>query len=80
MAMENFTVGIIGMGDMGKMYARRISAAGWRYVSRYNCHKLQWQHTVSVHNIILCVGVQVHDDLSAFGSSMACREASVMLF
>ncbi|KAL6718396.1 prephenate dehydrogenase (NADP(+)) [Lecanora helva] len=23
-------VGIIGMGDMGKMYARRISAAGWR--------------------------------------------------
>jgi len=23
-------VGIIGMGDMGKMYARRISDAGWR--------------------------------------------------
>ncbi|KAF6233765.1 hypothetical protein HO173_007977 [Letharia columbiana] len=28
--MENITVGIIGMGDMGKMYARRIGAAGWR--------------------------------------------------
>lgn len=28
--MENTTVGIIGMGDMGKMYARRISDAGWR--------------------------------------------------
>jgi prephenate dehydrogenase (NADP+) len=28
--MENFVVGIIGMGDMGKMYARRISDAGWR--------------------------------------------------
>ena len=28
--MENVSVGIIGMGDMGKMYARRISAAGWR--------------------------------------------------
>ncbi|KAI4858871.1 prephenate dehydrogenase [Hypoxylon rubiginosum] len=28
--MENFVVGIIGMGDMGKMYARRLSAAGWR--------------------------------------------------
>lgn len=28
--MEAFTVGIIGMGDMGKMYARRLSAAGWR--------------------------------------------------
>lgn len=28
--MENFTVGLIGMGDMGKMYAERLSAAGWR--------------------------------------------------
>lgn len=27
-------VGIIGMGDMGKLYARRISAAGWRYAPR----------------------------------------------
>jgi prephenate dehydrogenase (NADP+) len=29
-SMENFVVGIIGMGDMGKMYARRLSDAGWR--------------------------------------------------
>lgn len=28
--MKGFVVGIIGMGDMGKMYARRLSAAGWR--------------------------------------------------
>ncbi|KAK3171901.1 prephenate dehydrogenase (NADP(+)) [Lepraria neglecta] len=28
--MDKIAVGIIGMGDMGKMYARRISAAGWR--------------------------------------------------
>lgn len=28
--MDNFVIGIIGMGDMGKMYARRLSAAGWR--------------------------------------------------
>ncbi|TAQ85066.1 hypothetical protein B7494_g6632 [Chlorociboria aeruginascens] len=27
--MEEFTVGLIGMGDMGKMYARRLSDAGW---------------------------------------------------
>ncbi|KAI4162833.1 MAG: hypothetical protein LQ342_003550 [Letrouitia transgressa] len=27
---RDITVGIIGMGLMGKMYARRISAAGWR--------------------------------------------------
>ncbi|KAJ3557742.1 hypothetical protein NPX13_g9866 [Xylaria arbuscula] len=29
--MENFIVGIIGMGDMGKMYARRLSDAGWKF-------------------------------------------------
>ncbi|KAI1739926.1 prephenate dehydrogenase [Xylaria scruposa] len=28
--MEDFIVGIIGMGDMGKMYARRLSDAGWK--------------------------------------------------
>ncbi|KAK5169364.1 prephenate dehydrogenase (NADP(+)) [Saxophila tyrrhenica] len=28
--MGEAVVGIIGMGDMGKMYARRISDAGWR--------------------------------------------------
>ncbi|KAL9474044.1 hypothetical protein ACSS6W_008424 [Trichoderma asperelloides] len=27
--MENFTVGLIGMGDMGRMYAERLSEAGW---------------------------------------------------
>jgi len=27
---ENFTIGIIGLGDMGKMYAMRLSDAGWR--------------------------------------------------
>ena len=30
MVIKNAVVGIIGMGDMGKMYARRISNAGWR--------------------------------------------------
>ncbi len=28
--MAAFTVGLIGMGDMGKMYAQRLSIAGWR--------------------------------------------------
>ena len=27
---KEIVVGIIGMGDMGKMYARRISEAGWK--------------------------------------------------
>lgn len=29
-SMEGFAIGLIGMGDMGKMYARRLSDAGWR--------------------------------------------------
>jgi prephenate dehydrogenase (NADP+) len=29
-AMEGFVVGLIGMGDMGKMYAQKLSAAGWK--------------------------------------------------
>ncbi|KAH7308102.1 prephenate dehydrogenase [Stachybotrys elegans] len=31
--MENFVVGLIGMGDMGKMYAERLAAAGWRILA-----------------------------------------------
>lgn len=30
--VQNKSVGIIGMGDMGKMYACKIAAAGWRSV------------------------------------------------
>jgi hypothetical protein len=29
-SLDGFVIGIIGMGDMGKMYARRLSDAGWR--------------------------------------------------
>lgn len=28
--MDDAVIGIIGMGDMGCMYACRMSAAGWR--------------------------------------------------
>jgi 3-hydroxyisobutyrate dehydrogenase-like beta-hydroxyacid dehydrogenase len=28
--MREECIGIIGMGDMGKMYARRLGEAGWR--------------------------------------------------
>ncbi|KAG5950098.1 hypothetical protein E4U53_005480 [Claviceps sorghi] len=31
--MEDFVVGLIGMGDMGKMYADRLAAAGWRILA-----------------------------------------------
>ncbi|SMQ47722.1 unnamed protein product [Zymoseptoria tritici ST99CH_3D7] len=61
--MDNTVVGIIGMGDMGKMYARRIADAGWtvhacdlpdkyetlqaEFSSRKNVHILQNGHLVS---------------------------------
>jgi len=38
--MGDAVVGIIGMGDMGKMYARRIGDAGWRYVSKARSREL----------------------------------------
>jgi prephenate dehydrogenase (NADP+) len=28
--LETLQLGIIGMGDMGKLYARRLSFAGWK--------------------------------------------------
>ncbi|OAQ24228.1 Prephenate dehydrogenase [Linnemannia elongata AG-77] len=31
--METIQLGIIGMGDMGKLYARTLSAAGWKNVN-----------------------------------------------
>ncbi|KAF8943565.1 prephenate dehydrogenase (NADP(+)) [Haplosporangium gracile] len=31
--MESIQLGIIGMGDMGKLYARTLSAAGWKNVN-----------------------------------------------
>lgn len=30
MGMDRFTIGIIGMGAMGAMYAERLSDAGWK--------------------------------------------------
>ncbi|KAF9286027.1 prephenate dehydrogenase (NADP(+)), partial [Mortierella antarctica] len=31
--MESIQLGIIGMGDMGKLYARTLSQAGWKNVN-----------------------------------------------
>ncbi|KAF9998820.1 prephenate dehydrogenase (NADP(+)), partial [Modicella reniformis] len=31
--METLQLGIIGMGDMGKLYAKKLSAAGWKNVN-----------------------------------------------
>ena len=72
--MENIAVGIIGMGEMGKMYARRLSAAGWRY--DLSLQLACWTVTVvSLPSRLFISTTFVYDDLSAFGSSMASRHA-----
>lgn len=65
--MAGLTVGIIGMGDMGKMYARRISAAGWRYVASrfFGLSSLLMPVVSNAFSL-----TKYNDDLSAFGSSM----------
>ncbi|OQU98916.1 hypothetical protein CLAIMM_04626 isoform 1 [Cladophialophora immunda] len=42
--MEDIAVGIIGMGDMGRMYARRFSQAGWRVNACDRPDKFQTLH------------------------------------
>ncbi|KAF2458021.1 hypothetical protein BDY21DRAFT_343419 [Lineolata rhizophorae] len=49
--MAGGSVGLIGMGDMGRMYARRISAAGWRVNAcdipeKYGMLKEEFGHNV----------------------------------
>ncbi|KPM39910.1 putative prephenate dehydrogenase [NADP(+)] [Neonectria ditissima] len=54
--MENFVVGLIGMGDMGKMYAERLSAAGWRVLAcdrEENQESLQKEYAGN-NNIEIC--------------------------
>lgn len=47
--MEETVIGIIGMGLMGKMYARRLSDAGWRYETFDSCEiPLSRQNRVSL--------------------------------
>ena len=65
--MGDAVVGIIGMGDMGKMYARRISDAGWKYV---RMSLLCLAEDVMVRFNVLLTLDSCTDDLSAFGSSI----------
>ena len=66
--MGDAVVGIIGMGDMGKMYARRISDADWKYV-RMSLFCLAEEVMVRV-NVVSSTPYSCTDDLSAFGSSI----------
>lgn len=81
--MEHTIVGIIGMGDMGKMYARRISDAGWRYSSPrpeniFSC--LGFAYVSSTFQLVPRGDIKLrYDDLSAFGSGMT-RLSAVFRF
>lgn len=63
-AMEGKSIGIIGMGDMGKMYARRLSDAGWKYVSsRAGRMSLRAEATLVSRTLFsLSLSLLLHDD------------------
>jgi prephenate dehydrogenase (NADP+) len=63
-AQQGIAVGIIGMGDMGKMYARRIAAAGWRCVPRVYFRGL-WNLTNSVSRVNACDRPDKYESLKA---------------
>ncbi|KAF3357090.1 Eukaryotic peptide chain release factor subunit 1 [Verticillium dahliae VDG1] len=54
--MESFVVGLIGMGDMGKMYAQRLSAAGWNILAcdRDDKYEALRDEFVGKKNIQIC--------------------------
>ncbi|KAG8530008.1 uncharacterized protein KY384_005490 [Bacidia gigantensis] len=61
---DSAIVGIIGMGDMGKMYARRIGAAGWRVKAcdqpeKYDALRAEF----SENNV--CLSAAEHDRITA---------------
>ncbi|KAH7321762.1 hypothetical protein BKA65DRAFT_512958 [Rhexocercosporidium sp. MPI-PUGE-AT-0058] len=68
MVTDDFTIGIIGLGDMGKMYARRLSAAGWRYIP--SLISVVEPQNFMVSSTLPVLFLHFHDDLSAFGSSI----------
>ncbi|KAH8178730.1 prephenate dehydrogenase domain-containing protein [Sarocladium implicatum] len=54
--MEGFTVGMIGMGDMGKMYTEKLSAAGWRVKAcdREENYESLKQEFAGMRNVEIC--------------------------
>ncbi|RDA86244.1 hypothetical protein CP532_5095 [Ophiocordyceps camponoti-leonardi (nom. inval.)] len=51
--MEGFVVGLIGMGDMGRMYAERLAAAGWKILAcdredRYDSLRERYAGTTNI--------------------------------
>lgn len=45
---SSVAIGIIGMGDMGRLYANRISKAGWRFVPI-----IDWYISMATHTFLL---------------------------
>ena len=76
---RSISVGIIGMGDMGKMYCRVMGDAGWRYISISVLFRIDTTFHGMFGASILPVLFAVYDDLSAFGSSTVFVGATAFL-
>ncbi|KAF4119732.1 prephenate dehydrogenase (NADP+) [Geosmithia morbida] len=85
--MESFVVGLIGMGDMGKMYAERLSAAGWRieicrnghYVSRASDYIIYSVEAAVIDRVISQYGPSTK--LGAIvGGQTSCKSPEIAAF
>ncbi|KAL2206246.1 prephenate dehydrogenase [Sarocladium strictum] len=54
--MEDFVIGLIGMGDMGKMYTEKLAAAGWRVLAcdREEKYESLKQEFAGMSNVEIC--------------------------
>ncbi|KAJ9621229.1 prephenate dehydrogenase (NADP(+)) [Taxawa tesnikishii (nom. ined.)] len=71
--MGDAVIGIIGMGDMGKMYTRRLSDAGWRYAF--------WQSLSE--ELIYCIRIHacdVPDKYDSLTDEFKGRQKNVTIF
>ncbi|EPS41305.1 hypothetical protein H072_4804 [Dactylellina haptotyla CBS 200.50] len=84
-ASQDATVGIIGMGDMGRLYARKISEAGWRVTAcdrpdKFEALKTEFQDDgqtqAKQHSLTIRAASPGDDDARIFytGSSITILE------
>ncbi|KAK5994583.1 putative prephenate dehydrogenase [Cladobotryum mycophilum] len=71
--MENFVVGLIGMGDMGRMYAERLSEAGWSDYIIYSVEAAVIDNVIAQYGPSTKMGAIV-------GGQTSCKSPEILAF
>ncbi|KAJ8112133.1 hypothetical protein ONZ43_g5465 [Nemania bipapillata] len=74
--MENFIIGIIGMGDMGKMYARRLSDAGWKVKA---CDREDHVEAAGIGRVVAEYGPSTKQN-AIVGGQTSCKDPEIKAF